>query len=413
MKRAFQRAMVSGVGILAAAAMAMALGACGSSKPGGGSGPDGGGSGTGTGTGSGDGGGTGSATGMGCDGATLLANPSDPKARGPWPVGVKTAMVGRLTVEVWYPAMPGSDTGKEKARYDIRAQLPASERSKISDTDNPWQDCDCVRDLPIDGAHGPYPVVVFVHGTAAFRHQSLPIVTHWASRGFVVIAADHPGLKLGDFLGMVCNQPASGNQDLSGDIDAEIAAIGSPSGDLGFLAGHVDATRIAVAGHSAGANAAASAATKPNVRVVIPMAGNQAAPKSSTLASTLFLGGESDMIVSYGSVKGAWTGSPSPRRLVEIANAGHLVFSDLCQIKNAAGMDILHVAQQDNVCGANLAGFLFDCKTTYIDGPTGWDITDYASSTVLESTLQCAQGLPDLANIQQVFPDVKAYLQAL
>jgi hypothetical protein len=149
------------------------------------------------------------------------------------------------------------------------------------------------------------------------------------------------------------------------------------------------------------------------VRVVIPMAGNQATAKSSTLASTLYLSGQSDMIVSYNSVKQAYTGSPSPRRLVEIGNAGHLVFSDLCQIKNAAGMDILHVAQQDNVCGANLAGFLFDCKDTYVDGPTGWDITNYATSTVLESTLQCAQGLPDLAGIQQVFSDVVTYQQAL
>lgn len=388
---------------------AMVLCACGSSKPGG-AGPDGS---TGGGDGPNGGGGDGGNVTSGCDGASLLPNPADPRAPGPWPVGARTVKLGKLTVEIWYPATPGSDAGTTKARYDIREELPASERAKINDVDNPWQDCDCTRDLPLDAAHGPYPAVVFVHGTAAFRHQSLPITTHWASRGFIVIAADHPGLMLGDFLAMVCNQPQSGSQNLSADIDAEIAALAAPAGDLAFLAGHVDATRIGIAGHSAGANATASASTKPGVRVVIPMAGNQATATSSTLASTLYLGGESDSIVSYGSVKTAWGSSPTPRRLIEIGNAGHLVFSDLCQIHNAANQSILQVAQNDNVCGANLAGFLFDCKTTYLDGPTGWDITNYASSTVLESVLQCAQGLPDLATIQQVFPAVKGYQQAL
>ena len=42
--------------------------------------------------------------------------------------------------------------------------------------------------------------VVFVHGTASFRTQSLTQMTHWASRGFVVLAADHPKIRLKDLL---------------------------------------------------------------------------------------------------------------------------------------------------------------------------------------------------------------------
>lgn len=63
----------------------------------------------------------------GCDGATLLANPSDFAAPGPWAVGVKTVMVNGLRTEVWYPAPPGSDSGKTRERYDIRAELAPSE----------------------------------------------------------------------------------------------------------------------------------------------------------------------------------------------------------------------------------------------------------------------------------------------
>ncbi len=336
----------------------------------------------------------------GCDGASLLATSSDFAARGPWAVGARTVTVGNLTVEVWYPAPPGADVGKDVARYDIREQLPASEAAKIPDADNPWQDCDCVRDLPLDEAHGPYPVVLFVHGTASFRHQSLHQVTHWASRGFVVVAADHPGLKLGDLLSMACggSPPA---QNLSGDLDAIIAALGAPAGDLGFLGGHIDTTRMAVAGHSAGGSAAAAAATKPGVRTVISMAGNQ----KTTTGTSLYLGGTTDGVVSWGQVKTAYEGAAKPRRLVGIENGGHLTFSDLCQTKNAAGQDLLEVANDHMVCGASLAGFLFDCDPSYIDGETGWAIVNYASSAVLEDTLQC-HAPAALSSIKDTYPEV-------
>lgn len=48
--------------------------------------------------------------------------------------------------------------------------------------------------------HGPYPVVVFAHGFSGFSGQSLPQMTHWASRGFVVVSADHPSVGLRTFL---------------------------------------------------------------------------------------------------------------------------------------------------------------------------------------------------------------------
>jgi fermentation-respiration switch protein FrsA (DUF1100 family) len=342
----------------------------------------------------------------GCEDAKLLANPADFAEPGPWPVGARTVAIGSLTVEVWYPAEPGSETGKPTERYDIRKQLPASEGAKIPDADNPWQECDCVRDLPLDGAHGPYPVVLFVHGTASFRHQSLHQMTHWASRGFVVVAADHPGLKLGDLLAMACGGSAP-PQSLSADLDAVIAALGTPAAGLDFLAGHIDTTRLAVAGHSAGAGAAADAATKPGVRTVISMAGNRA----TTTGSSLYLGGLTDGVVAWGQTKTAFDGAAVPRRLVGIANGGHLTFSDLCETKNASGKDLLQIASDYQVCGAQLAGFLFDCDPMYIDGPTGWEIVNYASSAVLEETLQCQPA--SLSSIMSKYPDVAEYKEML
>lgn len=348
----------------------------------------------------------------GCDGATFLGTSADPADRGPWEVGAKTVQVGRLTVEVWYPAAPSTASGQEPAVYDIRQALSPSLRDDIPDVDNPWQACDCYRDLPLDTEHGPYPVVVFVHGTAAFRHQSLSHVTHWASRGFVVIAADHPGLMLGDLLAMFCPDDPTGEQDLSGDIDAMLAALAAPSGDLGFLAGAIDTTRIAVTGHSAGGSASAAAATKPGVRVVMPLAAGPSTP-AAPLEGVLYLGGMSDGIAEWSGVQSGWASAPTPRWLVGIENAGHLVCSDLCETTNAEGKNLLAIAEDYNLCGSQFAGFLFDCDPDYLDGPTGWEIVNYATTTVLESTLQCRADLPPLSSIEASYPDVGAYDESI
>jgi hypothetical protein len=349
----------------------------------------------------------------GCDGAALLATSTDPAAPGPWDVGARTLTIGRLTTEVWYPAPPGSGDGLDRAIYDIREALPPGMRDDIPDDDNPWQPCECVRDLPLDDAHGPYPIVLFVHGTAAFRHQTLTTVTHWASRGFVVVAADHPGLMLGDFLAQLCPDDPTGEQDLSGDLDALIAALQAPAGDLAFLAGHVDATRIGVAGHSAGGGAAAAASGKPGVRVVIPLAANASTPSGPMLEQVLYMGGLSDGIAPWDDVQGAWADSATPRRLIGIGNAGHLVFSDLCDTRNAEGQDLVEIANEHQLCGAQFASFLFDCDPSYLDGALGREIVGYATSTILETTLQCRADLPDLATIADPYPDVAEYDEEL
>lgn len=88
------------------------------------------------------------------------------------------------------------------------SDLPDSEQGKIPDDDAPRIVGEAYRDLPIDADFGPYPVIVFVHGTAGYRYTSLPQMTHWASRGFVVLAADHPGLNLQDLLITACGTTA-------------------------------------------------------------------------------------------------------------------------------------------------------------------------------------------------------------
>lgn len=345
----------------------------------------------------------------GCDGGAFLPVPKDTSLPGPWPVGARTVTIGGLTVEAWYPAELGSEAGQEKIRYDIRTGLPDAEKDKVPDADNPWQDCECWRDLPLDTAHGPYPAVIFVHGTAGFRSQSLEHVIHWASRGFVVLAADHPGLWLKDLLGSLCGVPMV-PQHLADDVGELTAALAEPAGDLAFLAGHVDASRLAMSGHSAGGGAIAGAGDA--ARVLIPMAAG-GVEAGASLESTLILGALSDQVVAYSSQQEGFTDSPAPKRLVGIADAGHLAFSSLCSLKNAQGQNFLEIAQANDVCGAQFASLLFDCDPEYTPDATSWEIAQYASSAVLESVLRCTDAADNFAELQAKFPEVAEYQEAL
>lgn len=344
-----------------------------------------------------------------CDGTKLLALPTDPSARGPWAVGAKTITIAGLTAEVWYPAPPASSAGKPSVTYDLREHLPAADRAKIPDADSPLQPCDCVRDLPFDDAHGPYPVVVFVHGTAGFRTQSLTFMTHWASRGFVVVAADHPGITLGDILG-----GGGAGADQAGDARKILVAMRAPSGDIAFLASHIDSSRMALAGHSAGGNAVASLGEEKGVRVIIPMAARGVNP-GAAVKSTLVLGGQADGIALYSRVQDGYDASPAKKRLVGLANAGHLAFSDLCAVGKEKG-GLLQIATDHGVSVNPLIARLArdGCGATQLAPEAGWKIVDYATSAVLEEELQCsASAAASVAKIQSAVPNVAEYREQL
>ena len=335
----------------------------------------------------------------GC-GATKLLKPSDDlTAPGPWTVGVKTAQLsmtgGMRPVEIWYPAQPGSQSGKSQATYDPGSWLPASEEAKIPASGKITQTCNCYRDLPVDSSHGPYPAVIFIHGTASFRTASLSSMTAWASRGFVVVAADHAGLFLTDFLatqggcsgGTGVHYPAF---NTSADVDAEIAALTKSSGDFAFLGTSVDMTRIGISGHSQGAHDAATDANKPNVQVDMPLADfGGATAASSTLKSVLIVAGMSDSVVPFASDTTAYSGSTAAtKRLVGITGGDHLDVTDLCTMTDAAGQTAIQVATAAGVCGASTVANLAKCGTVS-PVTAGPQITNYVTTAALEETLHC------------------------
>jgi predicted dienelactone hydrolase len=355
-----------------------------------------------------------------CSGTKLFARPADPGARGPWPVGAHTSTIAGLTTEIWYPAKWGSDSCQSPTTYDIREHLPPADQKKIPDAENPIQVCDCVRDLPFDADHGPYPVVTFIHGTAAFRTQSLTFMTHWASRGFVVVSSDHPHIQLAD---MLTNLLGAGAADEQGDAVKVLAALASPTGDLQFLAGHLDMTRMGISGHSAGGQAIASIASRvTGIGVVAPMAaGGVDSIDGGLQPSSLVMSAANDGIAQPSSQTSGYANTPPRKRFVQVANAGHLAFSDLCSL-GASNGGLLAIAEKYGVTNAGLFAPLASdgCpwqtgkSYTAITPQAGWAVVNFATSAALEEALMCDSSMTSaLAGIRSAVPDVASYEEQL
>ncbi|MEZ4454530.1 MAG: hypothetical protein R3B09_34075 [Nannocystaceae bacterium] len=345
----------------------------------------------------------------GCDDAVFLEIPEDPAARGPWAVGARTFTIADRVTEIWYPAKPGSEAGLDPARYDIRLYLPADEQGKIPDEANPFQICECYRDLPLDEAHGPYPGVIFIHGTAGFRTQSLGFMTHWASRGFIVVASDHDGITLSHILGggvIDADQP--------GDARKVAAAVQAAAGDLAWLSGHVDAGRFAASGHSAGGFAVEALGDHPGMRVLMPMAG-KGTVAGPELQSTLVLGAIDDQIVPFASQTSGYDGSPARKRLVGLSAAGHLAFSDLCVLGAEQG-GILQIGLD---YGVDIPDYLIalasdGCGPDNLAPEVGFTIVEAASSAVLAETLQCSSSASaTIAGLPAAYPDIGEFEEGL
>ena len=101
-----------------------------------------------------------------------------------------------------------------------------------------------------DKAAGPFPLIVFGHGLGGAPSDYLPLLTTWASEGFVVAAPLFPlsnsNVPGGPDEGDVVNQP----MDMAYVLDAVLFDSLLPTGTLSGL---VNPKEIGAAGHSNGA----------------------------------------------------------------------------------------------------------------------------------------------------------------
>lgn len=170
--------------------------------------------------------------------------------RGPLGVGTRDFTIldsqRPLEATVWYPAL-NPDSRPVETTYRSGLLLNV--------------DGQALRDAEPDRDHGPYPLVVFSHGSGGFRFQSLFFTEHLASYGFIVIAADHPGNTVLDSL-----QPAEFARTIvpsytyrPADVLREIAFAETLTAPGGALEGMIGTSRIAVTGHSFGGYTALAA----------------------------------------------------------------------------------------------------------------------------------------------------------
>lgn len=209
-------------------------------------------------------------------------------------VGVRTLKLSRggdrpLPTTVWYPA-------SGKAGGSPRANAKA--------------------------APGRFPVVLFSHGLHGLPAYYQAITTRFAAAGFVVAAPAYPftnrdanPFKQSD----MGNQPADGSAVLSGLI-----ALDGKAGDL--LAGHLDVSRVGVAGHSAGGyTSAGMLAGKRDARVdaAIVISGGSMGAFRGARTPVLFVHGDADPVVPYRAGRDAYGATSWPRAFLTLLGGDH------------------------------------------------------------------------------------------
>lgn len=198
-------------------------------------------------------------------------------SRGLFPVAVTTLAVGERDAEVWYPG-DGNSVGRRSTElFDTLDLFPEDLAALVPETLTGSFDTGAFRDLPASTG-GPFPVVVFSHGSPSFRQQSTGLATHLASWGFIVVSVDHLERGLERYLDGLLDPEGEADDDDGNEargrdeFDIENAVIqlqaaNETPGDV--LEGAVDLGRLAVSGHSAGANTAWRLAERDGVGAVI------------------------------------------------------------------------------------------------------------------------------------------------
>ena len=265
---------------------------------------------------------------------------------GPYDVGVQTITVTDaarnrpLTVDVWFPI--DEATGLPAHQYTL---LPGVYYESPTAVD---------ADATMVASGGPFPLVVYSHGSGGLRYLDSNYTEAIASHGYVVAAPDHTGNTAierlsnteDEFDTIALNRP----QDVSAVIDA-MTDPAHPEA-AGFAAA-VDPEQIAVTGHSFGgftAYAMASGYTNslgtfeadPRVDAIIPLApatgdesGRQLLTDDDLAAITVpalaMVGTNDQTTPATPNVERPWELSNSePRYRVDFVDGQHQTFSDMC-----------------------------------------------------------------------------------
>ncbi|MBV7538444.1 dienelactone hydrolase [Duganella sp. sic0402] len=185
----------------------------------------------------------------------------------------------KLTLEVWYPARLAEGQKEHTVYTDVLGSGPNDPKRP----NTPFQfNGRAARDAsPVAGTR--YPLVIISHGYPGSRLQMSYLTENLASKGYVVVAIDHPESTRADKAGFASTLLNRRLDDLF--VLNSVAAWAKP-GSGSFLAGLVDADNTALVGYSMGGYGAlntvgagvgaAAAAFVPGGKLAINQQGNPA-----------------------------------------------------------------------------------------------------------------------------------------
>lgn len=194
------------------------------------------------------------------------------------------------------------------------------------------------RDAPLL-AGGPYPLVLFVHGSSSSRTVYTYLTIGLAAAGYVVAAADFPLTSLATPGGASDLHVTDEVGDLSFLAD-QLKAASVAAGDA--LHGAVDGLHYAVVGHSTGGAVAELAAFAPSdaaithdarVSAIVPLSGDAcmfSAQFFKTRSVPTFVIGASDDLFVPVADNGQWlfdNGGP-PHLMATLIGAQHVYYTD-------------------------------------------------------------------------------------
>ena len=180
---------------------------------------------------------------------------------------------------------------------------------------------------------GPFPTVAFAHGYMNRSSWYAGTLRSIAASGYVVIAPDS---ETGQFPSHV---------RLADDLNRSLRWLGAQSatGTRDVPRGKVDASRLAVAGHSMGGGVALLAATRSrSVDTVVTLAAAETVPRASTAVRrlrvpSLFVVGSDDRIVPAAGTAVMFRRAPSPTLFASITGGSHCGFMEIVPTTCDAG----------------------------------------------------------------------------
>jgi dienelactone hydrolase len=239
--------------------------------------------------------------------APALAQAVRSAPEGSYAVGVRTLTLGRgtarpLPVTIWYPA-------------DGRPSSAASFAPAATSGARPQ------RNVPV--ANGRFPLVLFSHGLYSLPELHAQLTTRWAAAGFVVAAPTYPhtNRRATHFSRAdVRNQPADAWR-----VIQQVLRLDAVGGDP--FAGHLDGTRVAAAGHSAGGFTTAGLFTSGHsdqLRAGIIIAGgDMPGAFAGPPAALLFVHGGRDPTVSSVKARTTYDRLGWPKAFLTLVGQGH------------------------------------------------------------------------------------------